>query len=95
MKTPKLWNSVPPKGKTRYFSTLETVQHGKTFQVMVKRLEGDDMSLYELFLGVVVQVMSYCKDHEIDFDELVKNAVEIPKTDLLNEEEDEEDEEWY
>jgi len=92
MKTHKIWNSVPPRGKTRYYSTYETVQHGRTFEVTVKRLEGDEMDLCELFLGVIIQVMAHCEDNEIDFDMLVKDAREIPKTDLLDDEEIEEDE---
>lgn len=98
MTTDKVWDSVPPRGKTRYYSTHETVQHGRTFQVTVKRLEGDDMSLRELLLGVIIQVISHCEDNEIDFDELVDAAVDTPRTNLLNEEVDDEDgdeEGWY
>lgn len=81
----KIWNSVPPKGKTRYFSDHKFVKHGRTFKVTVKRLKGSEMSLYELFLGVVVQTISHCNDYDIDFDELVEKAQSLPTRELLDE----------
>ena len=87
----KIWDSVPPRGKTRFFSSYESVPHGYAFHVAIKRLDADDMDLPELLLGVIIQVMSYCDDENIDFDDLVEQAEEIPKENLYENEEEEND----
>ena len=76
-------SKIPPKSKTRYYRDFILQRFGADYTVRVRQI--GEIDRYQVYLGVMTQLVSDCKEDGIDIHELLEHAIEIPQTDMTDE----------